>query len=280
MKHIKLNISGKRSKMGKKGKDNYKTLKISKIRKAASEVYINLERKHNVHALVDFDITKTRKMMKQYFEKTGEKLSFSAFIINCVGKAVSENKRVHALRKNRNEIVVFNEVDIATIVEREIEGESWPILYVIRSVDKRPLREIHNEIRKAQVAKEITDDFQKIVNLYLKFPRPLRLLYRKRIQNNPKVLKSYVGSVLITSVGITALNGGWGIPYVGHPLVITIGGIEKKPKVIKDKIEIRECLNVTLTFDHDNLDGGPAARFTAELKELIEKGYGLKEMVN
>ncbi len=266
--------------MGNKDKDNYEAFKISNIRKAASEVYINLEKKHNVHALVDFDITETRKMIKQHFEKTGEKLSFSAFMINCVGKAVSDNKRVHALRKNRRKFIVFNEVDIATIVEREIEGESWPILYVIRSVDKRSLREIHNEIRNAQVAKEITDDFQKQIDFYLKFPRPLRLLYRRRIQNNPKVLKSYVGSVLITSVGITALNGGWGIPYVGHPLVITIGGIEKKPKVIKDKIEVRECLNVTLTFDHDNLDGAPAARFTAELKELIENGYGLAGIAN
>ncbi len=265
--------------MGKKDKDNFETLKVSKIRKAASEVYINLEQKHNVHALLDFDITETRKRIKLHFEKTGEKLSFLAFIINCVGKAVSDNKRVHALRKSRRKLVIFNEVDIATIVERKIEGESWPILYVIRSADKKPLIEIHKEIRNAQVSKDVTDDFHKLVEVYLKVPRPLRLLYRKRIQNTPKVLRSYAGSVLVTSVGITALNGGWGIPYVGHPLVITIGGIEKKAKVIKDKIEIRECLNVTVTVDHDNLDGAPAARFAAEIKELIEKGYGLESLL-
>ncbi|MBY9002158.1 MAG: 2-oxo acid dehydrogenase subunit E2, partial [Candidatus Heimdallarchaeota archaeon] len=217
---------------------------------------------------------------RQYYEKKGEKLSVSAFIINCVGKAVSENKRVHALRKNRRKLVVFDDIDIATIVERKIKDESWPILYVIRSVDKRSLKEIHKEIRKAQVSEEIIDDFQKLVDFYLKFPRPLRYFVRNWVQKNPKVTKNYAGSVLITSVGITALNGGWGIPFVGHPLVITIGGIEKKPKVIKDRIEIRECINLTLTFDHDNLDGAPAARFTAELKELIENGYGLEEMVN
>ena len=266
--------------MGNKNRDNYETLKISKFKKAASEVYSTLERKHNIHALVDFDITETRKMIKQYFEKTGEKLSFSAFIINCVGKAVSDNKRVHAIRKNRRKLVVFNEVDIATVVERKIADESWPIPHIIRSVDKRPLREIHNEIRKAQVAEEIIDDFQKLVDFYLKLPGPIRLLTRKRVRNNPKVHKYHAGTVMITSVGITAINGGWGIPYVGHPLVITIGGIEKKPKVIKDKIEIRECLDLTLTFDHDNLDGAPAARFTAKLKELIEKGYGIEEMAN
>ncbi len=264
--------------MGQMDRDNCEILKVSKFRKAASEVYTTIEGKHNIHALIDFDITETRKMMKQYFKKTGEKLSFSAFIINCVGKAVSDNKRVHALRKTSRKLVVFNEVDIATVVERKIDGESYPIPHIIRSVDKRPLKEIHNEIRKAQVAQEIIDDYQNMVNFYLKLPRLLRLFYRNRVLKNPKVQKHYAGSVLITSVGITALNGGWGIPYAGHPLVITIGGIEKKPKVIKDKIEIRECLNVTLTFDHDNLDGAPAARFTAELKEYIENGYELKEM--
>ena len=266
--------------MGKRKKDNHEILKISRFKKAAAEVYNTLEGKHNIHALIDFDITETRKMMRIYFDKTGEKLSFSAFIINCVGKAVGDNKRVHALRKNRGKLVVFNEVDVATFVEREIEGESLPIPLILRSVDKRSLNEIHNEIREAQVAKEIIDNYQNMIDYYSKLPRLLRLFSRNRVRRNPHVQKHYAGSILITSVGITALNGGWGIPYVGHPLAITIGGIEKKPKVIKDKIEIRECLNVTLTFDHDNLDGGPAARFTAELKELIENGYGLKELIN
>jgi hypothetical protein len=34
---------------------------------------------------------------------------------------------------------------------------------------------------------------------------------------------------------------------------------------------------MTLLFDHDIVDGAPAARFTQRLKELIESGYGLEE---
>jgi hypothetical protein len=30
-----------------------------------------------------------------------------------------------------------------------------------------------------------------------------------------------------------------------------------------------------LIFDHDIVDGAPAARFTERLKDLIESGYGL-----
>jgi hypothetical protein len=39
----------------------------------------------------------------------------------------------------------------------------------------------------------------------------------------------------------------------------------------------REILSLTLVFDHDVIDGAPAARFTHRLVELIESGYGLNE---
>ena len=43
------------------------------------------------------------------------------------------------------------------------------------------------------------------------------------------------------------------------------------------RLTIREYLCITLSFDHDLIDGAPAARFTGRLKELIESGYGLIE---
>jgi pyruvate/2-oxoglutarate dehydrogenase complex dihydrolipoamide acyltransferase (E2) component len=48
-----------------------------------------------------------------------------------------------------------------------------------------------------------------------------------------------------------------------------------KPAVVDGCIEIREFLSVTLTFDHDVVDGAPAARFAQRFAELIERGDGL-----
>ncbi|NHJ20913.1 MAG: hypothetical protein EAX91_08230 [Candidatus Lokiarchaeota archaeon] len=56
-----------------------------------------------------------------------------------------------------------------------------------------------------------------------------------------------------------------------------IGAITKKPRVIEDKIEIREVLHTVILFDHDIIDGAPAARFSAMLKTLIENGFGLDQ---
>ncbi len=65
------------------------------------------------------------------------------------------------------------------------------------------------------------------------------------------------------------------IPINDHTLDLTLGGIAEKPGVVDGHIAIREYLCITLSFNHDLIDGAPAARFTGRLKELIESGYGL-----
>jgi pyruvate/2-oxoglutarate dehydrogenase complex dihydrolipoamide acyltransferase (E2) component len=43
--------------------------------------------------------------------------------------------------------------------------------------------------------------------------------------------------------------------------------------VRKDRIEIREMLNITVIFNHDCVDGAPAARFINELRKYVETDY-------
>ncbi len=84
------------------------------------------------------------------------------------------------------------------------------------------------------------------------------------------------GTVAITSVGLFGGgHSGWGISPTLHPLGLVVGSIAWKPVVIDGRVETREILNLTVTFDHDIVDGGPATRFVRRLVELIESGYGL-----
>jgi len=46
--------------------------------------------------------------------------------------------------------------------------------------------------------------------------------------------------------------------------------------VVEGRVEPREILNLTVMLDHEIIDGGPAARFTHRLVELIQSGYGLE----
>jgi pyruvate/2-oxoglutarate dehydrogenase complex dihydrolipoamide acyltransferase (E2) component len=72
-------------------------------------------------------------------------------------------------------------------------------------------------------------------------------------------------------------NSGWGLTPPMQSLFLVVGGIALKPAVVEGRIEPREILNLTVAFDHDVVDGAPAARFVRRLVELIESGYGLTE---
>jgi pyruvate/2-oxoglutarate dehydrogenase complex dihydrolipoamide acyltransferase (E2) component len=72
-------------------------------------------------------------------------------------------------------------------------------------------------------------------------------------------------------------HSGWGVAPNGHTLDLVVGSISRKPAVVEDRIEPREILNLTVVFDHDVVDGAPAARFAERLVDLIESGSGLPE---
>ena len=60
------------------------------------------------------------------------------------------------------------------------------------------------------------------------------------------------------------------------PCPLDYGGRHlREAGVVDGQIAIREYLSLTLSFDHETIDGAPAARFTQRLIDLIERGYGL-----
>ena len=48
-------------------------------------------------------------------------------------------------------LVLYDDVDVATPIERDMAEHSQPIKYIIRAANKKTFREIHHEIRAAQV---------------------------------------------------------------------------------------------------------------------------------
>ena len=59
-----------------------------------------------------------------------------------------------------------------------------------------------------------------------------------------------------------------------------MGGIAQKPGVHDGQVTVREYLQMTISFDHDIVDGAPAARFTRKFVELIETATVLEEAAN
>lgn len=239
------------------------------------------KRKHTIMALVEVDVTEARRRIKAYEEATGQSLSFTAFIVSCLGKAIDQNKYFHARRDFWGRLILFDEVDCTTMIEIEFQGQKFPLAHIIRAINKRSLHEIHDEIRAVQADPQASGSLQrpqKLIGVFLLLPAFIRDLAYGAIMRSPRLFKKQVGTVMVTAVGMFGQGGGWGItPGSFYTTNILLGGIDQKPAVVDGQIAIREFLSLTIGVDHDIIDGAPAARFVNRFKELIESAYGLSE---
>ncbi len=234
-------------------------------------------RKHMIHGLVEFDVTEPRRLLREYKERTGESLSFTAFVLHCVGAAVAQDKMVHACKDWRGRLVLFDDVDVNTIIEIELEERRFPLACVVRAVNRRSVGELHDEIRAIQKNPQRShgEGTFNLMRWYVRLPGFLRGLAYRILPLNPHWLKRIGGTASVTAVGMFGEGGGWGIPIPLYTLNLTLGGIATKPGIVEGRIEPREFLSVTLSFDHDIVDGAPAARFAERLRGLIEGAHGL-----
>ncbi|MFW9968972.1 MAG: 2-oxo acid dehydrogenase subunit E2 [Candidatus Odinarchaeota archaeon] len=239
------------------------------------------DKTHYVKGLIEFDVTNGRNKIREHKKNSGEKISFTAWLLKCIAQAASEYKEVHSMMKGKNKIIKFDDVDISIIVEREIKGEKTPIPLVIRRVNKKTIKNINDEIRAAQSEKvsEATilgaHELKSEMKSYLSLPKSIRIYMIKRKLKDPIKVKQIMGTIIVSSVGMFGNLYGWPIPTSNHPLAFSIGSIKKRPGIFGDKIVIREYLTVTVLFNHDVVDGAPATRFISRLGELLESEFGL-----
>jgi hypothetical protein len=231
-------------------------------------------RKHTIHGLVEFDITRAREILRERKVRAGEALSFSAFFLACLGQAIDADKQMHAYRDWRGRLILFDEVDVNMLFEVEVGGRKTIRPHILRGVNRRSIRELHEEIRAFQAGHAGSEE-SRFIEGFVRLPGFLRRFFLRALFQNPQRLKALYGTVLVTSVGMFGTGSGWGIPVPNHTLQLTLGGIGEKPAVVDGRIEARKFLSVTVSFDHDLVDGAPAARFIHRLKKLVERADGL-----
>jgi len=236
-------------------------------------------RKPMMHAFLELDVTRARKLLREHRERAGQSLSFTAFVLACLGKAVTAHPEVHALRDWRGRLVLFTEVDATTIVEVEVEGRPFALAHVMRGINRRDIRDIHNEIQAVQAAglNSLAPGLRAGMRLFLKAPGCLRRLVYRGLFSFPRLAKRHTGTMLVTAVGMFS-GGGWGLSAPGiHNLSVIIGGIARRPPTIPGEMEPRQMLCLTISANHELVDGAPLARFSRYLTELIEQADGLPE---
>jgi len=253
----------------------YKTVPLSFNRKIVMASISVTKQKSAVHSFAEIDITEPRRLIKEHFEKTGEKLSFTAYIVSCLAQVINQHPRLNSFIK-RNKLVLLNDVTVNVLIEREFNGEKIPESVGIKQAQLKTLRQIQNDIRNSkndQSTKMGTLSGTKWINY---IPSFLLQTFIKIADKNINMAKRY-GKVAVTAVGMFSKEPIWFIPHGTATVLVTVGSISNKVVEYENSFVSREHLCLTASFDHNIVDGAPAARFMNQFIETIKSGIFIRE---
>lgn len=256
---------------------NYRFQNIVRSRIATFDTFDAGLRKHHVNAMLEFDVTESRRKLRD-LRKKGITVSFNGWLIRVIGSVLQKHPEASAFLYNKRKLIIFDDINVSMIVEKKTGDSKVPIPLVIEKVNKKSALEITREIENAKDQELTTADiilrersawYQR---LYYYLPGFIRRLFWRLLLQNPKTAYKMMGNVAVTSIGMIGKINGWFIHKSVHPVSFGVGSVLRKPVVSGNEIMIREILNMTILVDHDVIDGAPMVRFLDDLTNYIETG--------
>jgi pyruvate/2-oxoglutarate dehydrogenase complex dihydrolipoamide acyltransferase (E2) component len=239
--------------------------------------------RHYVRALLEVDVTDALQKIKA-LRAPGRKVSFLAWFIKVLADTVALHPPVNGVKQGRNRVVAFKSIDISTVVEKKVGGTAVPLPVVLRGVNQKTFYQIDTEIQAAVAQTEVNEGTVVLgkgnegafLKLAMLTPQWLRLAYmRTFILGNPQRMQAMMGTVMVTSLGTVGRISGWIIPSSMHPLSIGIGSLNRKAVIHEGEIQKRDILHLTVSVDHNIIDGMPAFKFVDDLVARLAAGEGL-----
>jgi len=264
-------------------KPDFLTIEYPAVRQFTADIGRLDHSKHYVRSLLEVDVTEALQKLKS-MRAPGRKVSFLAWFVKVLADAVVQHPPINGIRQGRRKIVVFREVNISVVVEKQVDGQPVPLPLVLRAVNEKSAVDLNTEIQTA-VGQSVAHagnlvlgrgENKGLLNLALLLPQRLRLAFmRAFILGNPHRVQDMMGTVMVSSLGTVGRLTGWMLPTSMHPLSIGIGSLNKKAAIYQGVIQKRDILHLTIAFDHDVIDGMPARSFVDDLVARLESGAGL-----
>jgi pyruvate/2-oxoglutarate dehydrogenase complex dihydrolipoamide acyltransferase (E2) component len=233
--------------------------------------------KNTIHCIAETDITEPRRLIKEHYEQTGDKISLTAYIVRCLARMIQDNPGLNSFIRGRR-LIILDDVTISVLIERDLPDEKVPEPIGIMKAQEKNILQIQNEIREAKM-----NGGDKLGNLsgsaWIRFiPKFLLRTFVRIAERNIRMAKRY-GKVCVTAVGMFSRDAAWFIPHGTTTVLITVGGISGKTVEVDGSFVSREHLCLTGSFDHNIVDGAPAARFMKQFTDLIKSGIILRQEI-
>jgi pyruvate/2-oxoglutarate dehydrogenase complex dihydrolipoamide acyltransferase (E2) component len=207
----------------------------------AERMVFSMQTTAHITTFAEVDMTDLRTLRKNLDaseDLTKHKLSYTAFIVKAVVRALKMYPIINSSLID-NKIIVKKYFNIGVAVSRK----NGLIVVVIHNADQKNLIEISQDIKN-------------------------KVGRARRNELLPKDVSG--GTFTVSNVGMfgTIMN----TPIIKAPesAILGVGTMQKKPVVIDDQIVIRLMMFLCLTYDHRIIDGTPAIRFLQEVRRLLE----------
>ncbi len=215
------------------------------VRKIIAQNMIkSLQQTAPVTSMDDIDVTKLwalRQREKEHFALEGIKLTFMPFVIKAVISALQKHPILNSSLEG-DEIIIKKYFNIGVAVQTDV-GLMVP---VVKIAEKKSVSEI---------AKEITN------------------LAEKCRDRTIDIMDLKGSTFTITNYG--SIGGNYGTPIInlGEAGILGLGSIFDKVVLDEESEKVRnvKILPVSLTFDHQIIDGAQAVDFLKTLKNLLEE---------
>ena len=185
---------------------------------------------------IEVDMTEATALRKERSKSADISLSAADIIMKACADALLKNPRLNTVLSD-GKIRYFDEVNMGLAVALN-DGLLVP---VIRNAESKSI---------LQLAAERKD------------------LSERARSSKLKADELTGGTFSLTVLG--TVDGFTPLLYPGQSAILGVGRIAKRPVVIGDEIVVRETATLSLTVDHQVVDGAPASAFLRRVKQLLE----------
>ena len=164
-----------------------------------------------------------------------------------------------------------------TLIEVPTSQGPFGLVHIICDADVRTVPDISSELRAAKDDPAAPTNGRLLTTLgpaLGRVPGLYPLMYGA--MSRSRRVHRVTGTVQVSAVGMFGGGGGYAIaPPTLASVALVDGGLGRRPRAIGDRVEVRDVLDLTLTIDHNVVDGSPATRFAADLRHRLTTATAL-----
>ena len=184
-------------------------------------------------------------------------LSLTAFVVASIGRAAAAHSEVHAYRDWRGRLVEHRYVDVQTLIEIPTSQGPFGLVQVVRDADIRSVADISAELRAVKADSSTTASGRLLTTLgpalgHVPGLYPLMYAGDEPIPASPPRHRHRPGH---RGRHVRRRRRYAVAPPTLASLLLVVGGVSRRPRAIGDRVELRDVLDLTLTIDHNVVDG-------------------------